>query len=276
MSVIKILATLFILFTQFSSFSQQKIYLNENMKQVDSSLYYKKSEAYSYKAIEYDLDSLTLHKILYKFSFGKLNKTETKQILNLLAIDSGKEISKNNIIIIKYYDSIYNYQTSKKKYDKHVAIHKYDTTKISLLKKPRIWHKPYNKNTYTRNNKRWEKFCEKCVKKFEKINMVKVLYSFKHNQKNTMKFKDLHFVKDRSVLKNTFFKIMYNFNLLVLKPNGEYFLSGGCFSDNKLKQLLKADNWENFKSDWENSIKKYPNNGFGFFSKPEKHEKHCF
>ena len=271
-----ILISLFFFNISIICHSQQKSYIDIDNKQIDSTKYSKRCESYIYKCIEYKLDSISLNKILYKFSFGKISQKKTNQLLKLFSLDSKKDITGEHIILIKYFDSIYNYQTLKKGYNKHIASHKEKKTGIIINKQTRIWHRPYNERIYNKDNKKWIKTCNKCVKKFEKVDNVKALFYYGYAQENAYKYDSLNFVKDRSVIKNTFFKIIRNFRTLILKPNGEYFLNGGHLNDKKIKEILKTNDWSKLKKDWETSINKYPNSGYGFFKKPISHERHCF
>ena len=258
-----IFSIIFFLIT-FFSFGQPKLYLDENLKKIDSVTYSKKCKIHIFKCLEYHTDSLSVEKVLHKFYFGKVSQTEANQITGLLALDSGKKIKKNDIIVLKYIDSLYNYKTSKRNYDKHVEKHK------------KFHHKRYNKKKYNKHKIKWEKTNYKCVKKFEKTEKIKVLHSVKHTQNDLNNYRNIVVVKDRSVLKNTFFKIIYNYNLLILKPNGDYFLSGACLNDKKLLKLLKSDDWSVFRNDLKRSIDGNHENGFGFFKKLSYHKKHCF
>lgn len=253
-----------LLLITFSSFSQQKLYLDENLKQIDSATYSKKCKTYILKCLEYDADSLSVEKVLYKFSFGRVSQTKANKIISLLALDSGKKIKKNDIIVLRYIDSLYNYETSKRNYDKHITNHK------------NAPHKHYDRKRYDKQKIKWDKSRYNCVKKFEKIEHIKVLHSVKHTQNDLNTYNNITIVKDRRVLKNTFFKIIYNYNLLILKPNGEFFLSGGCLNNEKLKKLIKNDDWSTFRNDLKRSINGNSDTGFGFFKKPAYHKKHCF
>ena len=122
------------------------------------------------------------------------------------------------------------------------------------------------------------KIKQKCIAKFEKIENTKVLYLYKHNDSGNS-YDNFKFIKDRGVLKNKFFEIMYNNNLLIIKPDGDYFLSGGHFTNRQLKTLLKNTDRTPFIDDWNESVNKKPINGSGFFKNNERmysHKKHCF
>ncbi|MGB1308584.1 MAG: hypothetical protein ACPG6B_06715, partial [Oceanihabitans sp.] len=105
-----------LLFLSFNGFCQEKLYLDENMKEIDIVSYSTKCKSYIFKCLEYKTDSLSINKILYKYSFGKISAIEYNQVRNLLNKDSGNNIKNTDIIIIRYLDSLSNYSTSKKNY----------------------------------------------------------------------------------------------------------------------------------------------------------------
>ena len=84
--------------------------------------------------------------------------------------------------------------------------------------------------------------------------------------------------EDNGAFRNTFFQIMRQYDFLVIKPDGEFFLSGGHLSDAKLKQLLNDRDWTPIKDDWKKSTETKVKNGYGFFRKydPDFHINHCF
>lgn len=87
---------------------------------------------------------------------------------------------------------------------------------------------------------------------------------------------NLKMIKDRGLLKEKFFPIMYQFTFLVLKSDGEYLLGGWHYEDTDLKKLLKSNDWSKYKKDWEQSVKE--RHGKGMFKARDlsNHKKHCF
>lgn len=264
-----------IIITTNLSISQSSIYLDEQMNEIDSTLYFKKCKFSAFKCIEYKKDTLSINKILLLHYFGTIDKTQNNQIRSILSKDAKRKIDNNSIIIVRYYDSILSYKTMKKKRDVHVKIHEKGIDSAGI-KSGIISHHKYNLKTYHRNMKNWLKGQNKCIRKFERIDNVDVFNVINNSQININNLSSISPIKDRNVFKNTFFKILYQYRYLVLKPNGDYFLSGGHLSDKKLIKLLKEKNWENIIEDWEISINRFPINGNGFFKYDKVHQKHCF
>ena len=105
---------------------------------------------------------------------------------------------------------------------------------------------------------------------------AETFYIYKYDYGSIKTYPDLNWIKDRSIFKNVFFKIMYNSDFLILKPNGDYFLSGGHLDTKMIKTLIKTKNWDEYKKDLENSISAQSKEGIGFFKENTYHKSHCF
>ena len=55
---------------------------------------------------------------------------------------------------------------------------------------------------------------------------------------------------------------MFNFHLLIIKPDGDYFLSGGHITDKQVGKLLKKADWSKYKNDWKLSFQREVINGY--------------
>lgn len=268
---------IFIFLFPFFIVSQTNVksfFLDENNKEIDSLTYSKKCNTYYFKCLDYNTDTLKLKKVLYRFSFGKLKEDEINQIRNLLKSDLNFNLKEGESLVVKFRDTILAFPEILKRYEAHVKIHESRNTMGSYVK-----HKAFNKKIHKSRIKHWVKEKNKCFKKFKKKFPVNFLYVYKHDKGGVKEYENFSWNEDiRKLLKNRFFKIMYNYNLLVIKPDGNYFLSGGHFSDNNLKKLLEVSDWSKFLSDFNAFKNKYPNKGFGIFKKPigYTHISHCF
>ncbi|MEZ4793751.1 MAG: hypothetical protein R2783_09895 [Gelidibacter sp.] len=248
------------------------------MQNIDWAEYDNKCKQQAYKCLKYQTDSITLYKVLFKYRFGKIDVQEYNQIKNLVT-GSKSNIGTDIVLVIKYIDSLRDYEGFKRQHLTHVKIHDSISKIESLGNRPQmIKHWAYNYKMYKRNKKRWIKSSKKCVKKFEKNLPVDVSYVYNFNQDNLADYEGLNLIKDRGALRVKFFNIKNNFNLLILKPDGEYFLSGDHMSDESLKRLIKNKDWSSYKSDWNATINTYKVNGTGMFRSYSLyyHKDHCF
>jgi hypothetical protein len=246
-----------------SSIQKDIIYLDENMSKIDSIIYKKKCKSTVLKCLEYKKDSLfIIHKVLYKYTFGKISKTETIQLKKPLSIN--KTFNSQSNIVINYRDSLYDYNARKRNSDRHLKSH-------DSFKHIALTHKKFNSS-----RKIWIKQQKKCINKIKNKYNTETFYVYKYDYGSIKHYPDLGWIKDRGNFKTIFFGIMYNFNMLILRPNGEYFLSGGHFSNKMLKNLLKND-WSQYKKDFNDSYNSQNNKGYGLFKTNSSfHKKHCF
>ncbi len=265
----KIIIFLFLILFPFLNFSQTEVYLDENMEEIGKSIYISKCESHIFKCLNYKTDTLIVHKTLYKYSFGKISNVEYHQIRNLLMSQSKKRIDSNSTILIKFSDTLQNLQILKNNYDKHVI--------VCEAKNPSINHRSKNLKSFVNGRKSWVKSKYKCIEKFKKKNDVSINYVYKYENNAITSYGDFDWIKDRGIFKNLFFRIMYQSNLLIVKPNGEYFLSGSHISDKSIVKLIRSNDWKKYKEDWQNSITTHLKRGKGFFNKGSSfHKDHCF
>lgn len=186
---------LFILLLPTLSFSQSKIHLDENMEEISSSRYKIKCGYHIFKCLKYTTDSLEVNKVLYKYSFGKIDSTTFKQIQTLLASHSRKKINPSETIVIKYSDSIKGLKTLKSNYDKHVI-----TCHAN--------HKAKELNDFQNDRNEWVEQKQKCFKKLKKDNNVSFNYVYKNVENIDVleTYNNFVWVKDRGVFKNLFLK----------------------------------------------------------------------
>lgn len=266
------LTLLFLLFFSLS-YSQEKIYLDENIVRIDSSTYDNKCKNISLKCLEYKSDNLLMNKVFYKFKFGKLTPKEYTQIKSILSIDSNKKIENKDFIIIKYYDSLLNF---KRVNEKHI-VHSKKVKEQQTGQIVRHKYHNFNEKHFKKNRNIWIKKNNKCIKRYENKFQSKAFYIYKDEQNVVDKYENFNWIKDRGVFKHTFFKIMFNYRFVIIKPDGEYFLSGGHLSDKRFEELLKNKDWSKFKQDLNESYKKNILTGKGIFKEinSDHNTRHC-
>jgi hypothetical protein len=259
----RIILLLALLFNCFYIFSQSPIYIDENMKTIDSEIYKIKCHSFVLKCLSIKTDSLNINKVVYKFKFGKTDSLGYSQIRKLLLENNSQKIDANAYLMISYNDTIFDFKASKKSFERHVNQHKTAT------------HDKFNKESYRSNTKYWIKKQTKCRKKFKKLG-GETFYVFNYDYGYRKENPENNLIKDSRLFKNAFFKSINSTNFLLIKPDGEYFISGGHLSDSLLKKLLKNKDWTRFKFDWLDSYSSFSYSGKGIFKKDIYHTKHCF
>ena len=273
MRLIKTSLTILTFLIALSSFSQMKVknvFIDEEFIEIDSIQYSEKCKLHIYKCYGYRKDTIKINKVLNKYAFGQLSETELEQIKLVLKRDTNVIIEPNNSIIIKYIDSLFSFNSLRKKYDSHGK----------KLKKDNMYYKykPFTEKRYHSNLKKGTKHINKCNKKYQNKYPVDILYMYRYAESSLKEYNHFNFFKDRNVLQHQFFKILYNYHLLIIKPNGNYFLSGVRLNNKYVSRLLKQDDWNPYLKDLKLSKLAYPNYGYGIFKKtnPTIHKKTCF
>lgn len=264
----KVTLLLFIFYYSIN-FSQEKIYLDENMTVIDSVLLKKKCAISVFKCLSFNTDSVKVNKVLKKYEFGKITNTQYHQLRKLFIQSQKRPIDSSSTLIINYRDSLYDNKVRKdakqRTFDHQVI--QYDSTH----------HNVFNTKIFNSYRENWIKRQKKCVKKMKRKYNAETFYIFKSgNIDSIKKYPDLNWIKDRGLFKNVFFKIMYKSHFLILKPNGDYFLSGGVLEDKKLKKLIKSKDWTDYKKDLKASVNAHSKNGIGFFEKSIYRKTNCF
>lgn len=271
---------LFILYiSQLHLFSQNTIpkdtvYLDENQLEISKEKFTSKKNNAVLYARSYETEKIIIYKLLYKYHFGKITAKESKQIKLLLQKNKLND-AQNNTILIKYTDTLYDYNSLYLKHLLHLKQHDYIANGKNSIK---VKHHSFTKKKYSMKLKRYASMQKKCKKKLLKYN-TNAFYVYNFDKGYEFN-KNLTWIKDR-ILKNMFFKNMSESDLIIIKPNGDYFLKSGHFSDKNLKQLLKKDDWTSYINDWKNSLDKYQKNGIGIIRKfnvkvTPLHKQHCY
>lgn len=287
---LKILAIIAIFFFSTYASSQSHVYLDENGEKVSAEVFGEKcsSNLLFHCLVVKRTEQLVVLQIRFKQKFGKISPQEMDQIRKLLRKDSGRKLEKEKTLLISYYDSLADFKASKKMHDslekKWTKSYKYymDLYEKDYKKEKVEYFIEFNKEIFDKRIEDFSKDKNKCKKKF-KINVV-----FMHPDDMALeeKYPNFEWVKDRGVINTVFIKndmqnplISKEVRFLVLKPDGEFFISNSHFNNNTkiLKKLLKNKDWIDYKEDYEKSL--YGNiMGVGLFERKPKrsHQRHCF
>ena len=259
---LKIIVITAFLFISAYATSQTYVYLDENSKEISLKDFKKKCGNQLYKCLTYTKDSIALSQVLYKYKFGKISPQEYEQLRKLLIKDAAIEIQPNKIIVIKKYDKLYSYVNlpvgEKGSYNKR----KIEVDSLNNVTSPlhRYSFNSYNfkKEVFDKIVSNWVMSISKCKEKYEEKFNVKIIHLHTENSTLEKEYINFKWLKDRGIFKNIFFTYPKLHNTLILKPDGEYFLSNSNSNSNNnteiLKTLLKNSDWTTYRKDYEKSL----------------------
>lgn len=253
MSIKKYAFLLLVFLFGFVLYGQPKIFLDENMTKIDSLKYSRKCSLSAFKCYEFKTDSLIINKVLNKFYFGKIKSSAFNQIRKTLELDTKSTINDNTTLFIKFIDTLVEKETTFKRCFSKFKFQDTIKNKITTINSNGYFYRisrdndKFNRKSFTNYLKDIEKNTKKCIKKIERINNVKVQFIYNYKQDKANIPQNFSWVKDRGIFKNKFFKILGNYRILILKPNGEYFLKGWTLNDKTFFTLLKAKDWSKYK-----------------------------
>ncbi|MGR7813636.1 hypothetical protein [Lacinutrix undariae] len=248
----KYLTFLITLLVSSTLFSQNKskvnIFLNENIQQVESSLYFRKCNTFLYHCSKKENDSLILNTMYPNYKFGKLDASTNSQIKILLSRTTQHKDFNNKTLIITYTDSLLGYEQLKETPPREININGKNTTLT------------YDLEVYNEQRELFDKTQKKCIKRTEKLDVLP-LYFFKTNVDYTRTNENFKWHKIPRALNSVFFK--NESGLLILKPDGNYFIYRQL-PEEFVFDMLKKD-WTGYTTDYklaESNLLNMPN---GFF-----------
>ena len=254
------------LFSSFFLIAQKEVYVDENMTEIDSQTYLKKCEARVLGCLQYRTNALTVYKIYKHHDFGKINLEDHSQISLLSEVNNNIN---DQTIILHFKDSIFGYYESEIKELKNSKKIKFDqlttSAKNSLYKQAQIDAQSNIKSHFNHVNKS----NEKCVRFLEKRN-AKDFWVYNEDINYIEKFgAQKKWIKNNALLDRLFFTKYPNASYVIIKPNGNYFISDRYISKSNYSQLIRNSDWTDLEQDLEHSIKKISKSGIGFFYKKD-------
>lgn len=251
------------------SLSQSKeIFIDENQNLVSKKEYKKKCKLNVLKCIKEKAETVKTHRIYDKYIFGKLSNPQINEVKQYLNEISNIAILENKNIIIKYNDSLFGYEESeirRRKNHRAYTIKFGAATKDISKKHNQIEYKPIEMKTYVKNHLKFINKEKKCVEKAQTVFNSQVLYIYNVDKGHNTMWPDLNWIQDvNKYLTTHFFRIPKYGGMLMIKPNGEYFVSNVVFNDKILTELLNG-NWDLLKNDWNLTKNQLIKKGHGFF-----------
>lgn len=271
----------------FSLLSQTKaikdtIYLDENNLEISIKEFHKKVNSAVFYSRIYYTDGIVINKILFQYYFGKITSKNMIKIKNILNSISNQNIAKDENILIQYFDTLQDYNRMDRSLQNHFKNYHYELIVYDtiVLNHTILPKKSYEKS-YEKNIKKYHKKLSKCSIKLEEKKNTKVFEMYNVDNGYPFGLEKLNWVKDPGLFKNNFFFNVYENNLLIIKPNGDFFMKYSHIKDNDLFNLLKTDDWTQFMLDWEKSIKTNSSVGYGIIKSFSsiyngRHPDHCY
>lgn len=236
------------------------LFFDENNIQMNRALGIKKCHSKVFYCREMEYDSIITYNAYFKYFFDKLKEKEYKQYVSILKNRMNIDVDLNSTIVI-------NYSRINSKYLKYVrrptsSPNKYEEKRSKNKKKLII-------TNYTRQYKKHRK---KCLRKLKKVDNTVPAYIYSKQNKSKLdssvynKFDKnvFQWVKDyQDIFRNKFFNDGNKFTLLVLKPNGNYFLKNGKttpydLGDDEIYKLVKDKSWVSHHNKWNRRLINMP------------------
>ena len=255
------------------------LYLDVDNLKISKTTFNKKFYAAVFYSRAYYLDGIVINKISYQYYFGKITPQKRKELQILINSKTNRNIKDNENILIQYFDTLQGYQGQKRLYKKHYIDYHYQIVEndtIYFTEYPPLTLKKFNTQ-----RKKYQKKLTKCSIKLEKRKNTKVIEMYNIDTGYPFELEKLTWLKDPGIFKKIFFKNMYESNLLIIKPNGDYFMKYSHIKDEDLFGLLKTDDWSQYKKDFEKSINTNSSVGYGIIKSLHSiyngaHPKHCY
>lgn len=245
-------------FGMFQMFSQTNVFVSENLKYIDSTLFVKKCSRNVVQCRKYmhnkDTVVFAVHK---RYEFGKYSIKDFNQINKKL--NNGKEFELT--LLIRNTDSIAiiadilhraNYKIVKKvegEIDNFILEIKRDRYKESNFTVSKEFIKNYNLRLAEK---------VKCLQRNNKINVL---------HKTEKGFISLYPKTKLYECNQNIFDLKYN--NAIIKPNGEYFKYENKIPLPKIKKILRAKYWNSYKESLDKSLNEFKDGFFDIMERPK-------
>ncbi|MDC9723036.1 MAG: hypothetical protein PSN34_09735 [Urechidicola sp.] len=237
-----------------SLFSQTKtakdtLYFDENEKEISQAVFKKKCNAAVFNCQITESDSLTTQRVFYNFYFGKISTDEFENIVIHFNAKSDNKLSMSSNILIYHRDKLLSFKEGRR------------LDSLNSTKSKKITKKKYTKYKKRHDDivQHWNKSRDKFSKEIKKNHNTSTL--FVANKNYGYELENEYFtwiIDDFSFLENSYYQ-----SIIILKPNGDYFISFGRISASNLFNIIKSNSWLDYQSDFEKSVKTNYSVGYG-------------
>jgi hypothetical protein len=242
--------------------------VDEDMNYIQKKTYKKKCKLNIYVCKRHKTDTIIINKVYDKYKFGRVSNDHLQEIKIFLFENTETKVNSMKNIIVKYNDSLFGFREIEEKRKKHYdkVSEKYKNSLTNSKKKFKIAkYVPLTFKSYTKNHIDFIKTQQKCIKKVNEVFNSEAFYVYHFDQGHNTLWSDLNWIQDKTgVFKKYFFKIPDYDGMLILRPDGEFFVTNTHLSEKTLTKLLNGD-WSTLKKDWLKTKKEFIKKGYGFF-----------
>lgn len=244
---------LLLLFLPVFCFSQEneklEIYLDENLKPIEFTKFYRKNLSFLFFKSKTKKDSVTINMLHNLYKLGKFSEDELTQIRLFLKSNYKNQNSTNKNIVFSLTDKLYGYLPLKILQDSIDIAHNH--TRKNVL------------TNYSYNSKRndFDKAQKKCKKKYNKHN-IEPYYFYREKLDFSFNYKNISWNKLPRFFETLFFKQQHS-SMVIIKPNGQYFYYHRM-PEKLIKKLLKED-WDEIINDYQAALLNLSRKPIGFF-----------
>lgn len=250
---------------------KRTFFLDENSLGITEKTFNDKCGAAVFYCKRFDKDNMIVFKVYERMLFGKLSKKEYNQLRIYLNRKSIKQTPENHQILIHYEEQLIGFKESnencnlvndkslKENYEvfnkQALANNEYPFESIKNFQRFVRSHRLefHNEEKFNQEIATYAKQQNNCIKKVETKFQTPVYYVVNDNYNYPIKNEYFNWVVDGGAIKSTFIKKHPDTDLIIIRPNGEYFIKSDVIPDFVLNKILKSENWFKFISDWKNS-----------------------
>jgi len=237
--------TLVIIFCYENTFSQSDtIYLDEEDKQVSKYVFYKKEKSSIYDGVRYSTDSLVLEALELNYVYAKMLPISQSHLFKFLS--SNYKIDTTKTIIIHYTFTLKH----PKDYPRTTPIYSFDTLSntYKLLKNHNAGNLDLflgvSRHMHAQNYRAILMGYKQCLR-YHKKNQetTSIVHLFAKNEGFPVNDKGLKWYSDENLFVRKFFnKPKRSFNIVIIQPNGEFYVQYG-YSKYDYATLILKEKW---------------------------------
>ncbi|MEZ4796581.1 MAG: hypothetical protein R2785_05375 [Flavobacteriaceae bacterium] len=238
------------------------------MQEIDSISFYKKCDARVLGCLEYKTKTLIVNKVYKHHDFGEIGTDEFDKLKSLFNTNLNNAAQDFNAYILHFRDSLFGYKelAIKRLLPKNKKLSSLNPNERNKLLKEAKTRADSRISSHFEHVKSSNKKCKRSLEKFNSIDF----YVFNEDINYIEKYgENKIWIKKDSLLGKLFFSKHPQASYLIIKPDGNYFVSNRYISKTNYLQLIKKSDWSKFQKDLELSISKNSRFGEGFFAKKD-------